>query len=404
MKKILFVLCVIILTEFVFSCFSTSNVDMDLDKATVINLDDALQCDSILLSTIVEEPEVISLETKDNCLLRRIRAIEVCDDRIYILDDMSCSMLVFSRDGSFISKVGERGRGRGEYLELADFSLDRDNNIIYLWDETLNTVFLYDMKTTKYLTEIRIKRNGTKSFCLLYFDNYLYLNQTSKKDDDENCEIIRIDKTTGEQCEFYLKSSDYNKGWNYPMRLSCSFFYSKNTVSPKYVGVFSDYIFSITSEGVLPAYHIQSKDFVNKEEIDKLKRDAKSNEYVCDLSLLYRKAPVFMISHLFEMKDMLTFQFMKDKLYYAFYNMHTGETCYTTYIKNDYLGFNNSFATDFCYSDKDGIYGLLSQEQIPSFINKMVESNHLSPHIDNYDKLMSIQQDSNPILFYYKYK
>lgn len=392
------------MTGLFLSCSSKSGLHVDNNGVDTINLDNASQRDSILLSTIVDEPEVIILETKDNCIIREIRAMEVCDNRIYILDDLSSSMLVFSRDGSFVSKIGERGRGHGEYLELADFSIDRENNVIYLWDETLNTVFIYDIQTKKYISEIEIKNNNAKSFCLLYFDNHLYLNRTSKNDDDKGFDIIKIDLKTRQQCASYLNSEEYNNGWKYPMRLPCSFFYSKNTNTPKYIGAFSDKIFAITPNDIMPKYHVQCKDFIDRKEVEELKAVIKSKEYVYDLSSLYAKEPVFMISNLHEMKGMLTFQFMKDRLYNVFHNDDTGETFYTADLENDYIGYSNNFATNFTFSDEYGIYGILSENQIPRFVDEVVNNNRLNPHIDKYDKLLKVQNDSNPIIFYYKYK
>lgn len=72
----------------------------------------------------------------------------------------------------------------------------------------------------------------------------------------------------------FLKSDDYNHGWNFPLSLEHSNFYSKNSQSPKYIGLFSNLIMNVTADGVSAAYIVDSRKFVDKEEVLKMQRIA----------------------------------------------------------------------------------------------------------------------------------
>ena len=58
--------------------------------------------------------------------------IEVFDNKIYIADKMSSRLVVFDSTGKAIGCVGHKGHGPGEYINIADFSIDCDGNVYVL--------------------------------------------------------------------------------------------------------------------------------------------------------------------------------------------------------------------------------------------------------------------------------
>lgn len=64
------------------------------------------------LSEIAEDIKYIPLETSDSCLLRRVVDYEFTDDLILVRN--FDHVLVFSRDGRFIRRIGKSGKGPGE--------------------------------------------------------------------------------------------------------------------------------------------------------------------------------------------------------------------------------------------------------------------------------------------------
>lgn len=111
---------------------------------------------------------------------------------IYILDDKVNKLFVFDKNGNFKRSISEQGRGRGEYLELADFSIDRKNEVIYLLDEAADNVLKFDLKDYEYFSTIKTERNGYRTYSMLTIGNRAFLNRTSVME-EEKYELKEID-------------------------------------------------------------------------------------------------------------------------------------------------------------------------------------------------------------------
>lgn len=378
---------------------------LDNDKIVTIDIDQAQSEDMILFSSLLETPDVIVLETKNECIIRNIYALEVYNDKIYILDDKAYSLFVFNRDGSFLHKIGCRGNGPGEYIDLSDFSIDRARGIIYLWDEAADKAYKYDAKTGKFISSVQTERDGNRSFCIQYCNDKLYINRSSEEGIQGNYLLREIDEKTGKQLASFLSAEEYNRGWNYALRLPYSFFYSKNTDRPKYIEIFSDTIVSITREGIIPSYVVRSKDFVKQNDVEKVIQRYKSNGHSFDLSDLYKDNKIFMVSGFAEMGNFISFQYMKGyDRHYLLYDKRTKETKVSLFFADDYISEENNIPMDLCYSDEEGVISVLKTDFIPYFIDNIVSKEILNPHIDKYDELMMLNETSNPVLFFHKYK
>ena len=265
------------------------------DNVEVIDIDKAKEKKMLLYSSILEEPDVIVLETNPECIIQKICAIDIYKGNIYILDDRVNALYVFRRDGTFLKRIGHRGRGHGEYLELSDFSIDRENGIIYLWDDALDKVHKYNIRTGKYISSIKTERNGYRSYCMQHIGDRLYISRTSLDVDPENYLLKVVDEKTGEQIASYLKAEDYNRGWNYPLKFPFSYFYSKNTNEPKYVEMFSDTIVSITKDGIRPYCVVKSEDSVTKGKIKKSLNIMAREKILILICLVYTMVSTYII-------------------------------------------------------------------------------------------------------------
>lgn len=82
--------------------------------------------------SIFSDYQFIVLETNENCLISDPQKVVIKNQNIFI-QDFNKSLFMFGLDGKFKKKIGEQGRGPGEYLQLAAFEID-DNNNIYILD------------------------------------------------------------------------------------------------------------------------------------------------------------------------------------------------------------------------------------------------------------------------------
>ncbi|NPD91630.1 6-bladed beta-propeller [Xylanibacter muris] len=370
-----------------------------------INIDSALKEKSVRMSSYFKAPKTIILETGPESAIGEVRSMEMFEGKIFVLDTKSQALFVFDGNGKYLHKIGRRGKGHGEYVDLSDFSIDRKNGIIYLWDEALDMAHKYNISDGGYVSSIKTERNGYNSYYMQYLDGRLFVNRTSLDVSGDNYMLKEIDCETGVQQASLLSAGSYNKGWNVPLRLPHSMFYSKNTDSPKYIEMFSDTIVSITPEGIVPSYVIQSKDFATAEEVARILEKRKEGDRNTDFAELYGKKRVFSFSQFVEFGNKICLKFyMGADRYYLLYDKKTKETVVTNMLVDDYIYENNFIPMDLCYSDEKGVIALLNSEYIHPFVKHIISEGLLDKNIDQYERLMNLTEESNPVLFYHELK
>lgn len=385
------------------SCGSYNTATMYADADT-ISIDGATRCDSLIFSDFFKAPKVVLLETKPECVVLNIRSLEIYKEDIYILDDRANKLYVFDGNGKFKRTISSPGRGHGEYMKLADFSIDRTKEIIYLLDEATDEILKFSLDDYKFLSSIKAVQNGYLTYSMQEIGGKIYLNRSSVSE-KEKYELREIDERNGKQVGKFLKSDDYNNGWNFPLSLEHSNFYSKNSQSPKYIGLFSNLIMNVTADGVSAAYIVDSRKFVNKEEVLKMQGIAEGKLEKIDFSDIYSQKRIHQISRFIESPSKVFFQYLEgDERNYLVYDKASGKTKTSSLFMNDYVSDKNMIPMDFCYSDERGVVALLKPCFMPHFIKYIIDGGKMRTHLDNYSRLIKLNKDSNPVLFFHEYK
>ena len=397
--------CMFIILAFVMciSCGSYNTATMYADADT-ISIDGATRCDSLIFSDFFKAPKVVLLETKPECVVQNIRSLEIYKEDIYILDDRANKLYVFDGNGKFKRTISSPGRGHGEYMKLADFSIDRTKEIIYLLDEATDEILKFSLNDYKFLSSIKAVQNGYLTYCMQEIGGKIYLNRSSVLE-KEKYELREIDERNGKQVGKFLKSDDYNHGWNFPLSLEHSNFYSKNSQSPKYIGLFSNLIMNVTADGVSAAYIVDSRKFVNKDEVLMMQRIAEGKLEKIDFSGIYSQKRIHQISRFIESPSKVFFQYLEgDERNYLVYDKASGKTKTSSLFMDDYVSDKNMIPMDFCYSDERGVVALLKPCFMPHFIKYIIDGGKMRTHLDNYSRLIKLNKDSNPVLFFHEYK
>lgn len=397
--------CMFIILAFVMciSCGSYNTATMYADADT-ISIDGATRCDSLIFSDFFKAPKVVLLETKPECVVQNIRSLETYKEDIYILDDRANKLYVFDGNGKFKRTISSPGRGHGEYMKLADFSIDRTKEIIYLLDEATDEILKFSLNDYKFLSSIKAVQNGYLTYCMQEIGGKIYLNRSSVLE-KEKYELREIDERNGKQVGKFLKSDDYNHGWNFPLSLEHSNFYSKNSQSPKYIGLFSNLIMNVTADGVSAAYIVDSRKFVNKEEVLMMQSIAEGKLEKNDFSGIYSQKRIHQISRFIESPSKVFFQYLEgDERNYLVYDKASGKTKTSSLFMDDYVSDKNMIPMDFCYSDERGVVALLKPCFMPHFIKYIINGGKMRTHLDNYSRLIKLNKDSNPVLFFHEYK
>lgn len=397
--------CMFIILVFVMciSCGSYNTATMYADADT-ISIDGATRCDSLIFSDFFKAPKVVLLETKPECVVQNIRSLEIYKEDIYILDDRANKLYVFDGNGKFKRTISSPGRGHGEYMKLADFSIDRTKDIIYLLDEATDEILKFSLDDYKFLSSIKAVQNGYLTYCMQEIGGKIYLNRSSVSE-KEKYELREIDERNGKQVGKFLKSDDYNHGWNFPLSLEHSNFYSKNSQSPKYIGLFSNLIMNVTADGVSAAYIVDSRKFVDKEEVLKMQKIAEGKLEKIDFSGIYSQKRIHQISRFIESPSKVFFQYLEgDERNYLVYDKASGKTKTSSLFMDNYVSDKNMIPMDFCYSDERGVVALLKPCFMPHFIKYIINGGKMRTHLDNYSRLIKLNKDSNPVLFFHEYK
>ena len=385
------------------SCGSYNAATMYADADT-ISIDGATRCDSLIFSDFFKAPKVVLLETKPECVVQNIRSLEIYKEDIYILDDRANKLYVFDGNGKFKRTISSPGRGHGEYMKLADFSIDRTKEIIYLLDEATDEILKFSLDDYKFLSSIKAVQNGYLTYSMQEIGGKIYLNKSSVLE-KEKYELREIDERNGKQMGKFLKSDDYNNGWNFPLSLEHSNFYSKNSQSPKYIGLFSNLIMNVTADGVSAAYIVDSRKFVDKEEVLKMQKIAEGKLEKIDFSGIYSQKRIHQISRFIESPSKVFFQYLEgDERNYLVYDKASGKTKTSSLFMNDYVSDKNMIPMDFCYSDERGVVALLKPCFMPHFIKYIIDGGKMRTHLDNYSRLIKLNKDSNPVLFFHEYR
>ena len=401
--SIIYLLCVL-------SCNQDKKIISNIGTNTnlhVIDIDKAEKVERMFLSEICYQVKTIILETNDDVLIGNSSYVQVYNDFIFVLDrSTNMGLFAFNKEGAFIRKYGNRGIGPSDYLSINDFTIDTDNDLIYLLDNHVPQILIYQLSTGKYVNKIRLEENRSNYSHIQYNNGKLYTDIEYWDFSEENYLIQEIDISTGKQKQCFLDTKRYNKNW--PGRVERgeeSFFYARNQDACKFVHICMDTIISIGKDQIETFAVLREKDWVTSAGLARIIDD---NRY--DPSLIYWKVKekgfTFDIHNYAEWKNYIFFRYINDwDKFCVFHNIKTGKTRLVQYLLNDLVHDKTIYQSSFCCFDEAGLYEIISTRLMDRFIERInTEENFLKKDLDKYEELMNLPEDSNPIIFYYKLK
>lgn len=132
------------------SCQSNhrENKEVNLvDSQHKVNIEDITS--DVKFSEIIDQMQLIKLETNSNCLLGEIEKVLVSNQRIYILSN---NVYCFDIQGNYLFTFGSKGRGPNEYMNINDFCIN--NNTLYLLDVLQKKILSFSLENGKYLQSV----------------------------------------------------------------------------------------------------------------------------------------------------------------------------------------------------------------------------------------------------------
>ena len=137
----------------------------------------------------------IKLETTDTCLLGTIGQIETFSDSLLLVLDINNSYLyAFNQKGKYLTHIGKKGEGPGEYIKLSSFFIDKQRNRIGLLDIGKQKVIFYQITDFSFQSEMDFPFET--SCCTVSEEGYMLWNSTGYGSDRTgNAYFILTDST-----------------------------------------------------------------------------------------------------------------------------------------------------------------------------------------------------------------
>lgn len=102
---------------------------------------------SIPLSNLIDSLEIIRLDNADQALIGAYGFCDFSDDHIVVSPAFDGPVILFDREGKFISRLGNLGNGPGEYLFSPwHVQIEEDFNRIYFYPVNTPKIIEYDLK------------------------------------------------------------------------------------------------------------------------------------------------------------------------------------------------------------------------------------------------------------------
>ncbi len=331
--------------------------------------------------SIIEGLNLIPLETNKNCLITHIDKIKIINNKFYILDRKSGSIFIFNDTGQFLSKISKQGRGEGEYLVIADFDVHKTSNDIYVLDGMTGNLLVYS--ENDFIRNVKLEFGAKVSdICFLNNGNIAFETQIFTRNSEWKYQLLITDRNF----QLLSKELPYERTSSIVFSPVTSFMPVKENIS--YLPIYSDQIFHLTKEGILPKYKL---DFGNNwiDEDFLFDKNSDPSKFIQGLE---QSNSIYSLNTIESHNQIFIYFFYKGDKYAFLYDKKSKKGKFIeNYMKNDceYNGLP-------LISDKDRFVGVINPFNLTNLKTKK--------HVKNYPFLSEIDPNGNPIISYIKFK
>ena len=125
------------------------------------------------LSEIVSDVEFVQLEVTNESLLREIYSIQVSDSHILVED--YDDVFLYTRQGKFLTKVGQKGQGSGDYVYIICMALDENNQEIHILAKDGMKTYGFDGKFKRNVSLLSYELFSNFDPLIYIWNNHIFL-------------------------------------------------------------------------------------------------------------------------------------------------------------------------------------------------------------------------------------
>lgn len=373
------------------------------DSMFVVDLDKAKSENILYFSSLFKSIRALPLSINKDAIIGNVEKLIVYNDLFLVLDSYKAkSLFVFDENGQVLRQIGQVGGGPADYHSIVDFTVDKENDIVYILDEKSQRISWFRITTGDYINSVRIKNDLIRSFRIQYIDNSMYADAYMPPEFNDKSFLLReICLKSGEQLKFWLPSKQYNKGWNELYFERNNEFIQDNLHSVKYLQLFMDTVVLIENKKVSPYIVFRSKKMVSEDDLEK-QDNAQANERY---QSFFKLNKFFNINVLFELNDYILFTFQKGLVQSsAVFDKQKQTTTTYNIIYDDLLYSKDAPKTikpRFMSLNDKKLYCILQPKDISQF-KQVADDGSLTNKMDEIYSNMTLSTEGNPIIFIYE--
>jgi len=148
---------------FFWNCSRRENLkDFEPENAIIIDLlkEGDLRIDKV--SHIASDINYIPLETSEECIIRFINKVIFKNEKIFVKS--GSEIICFSKDGRYLYKLSDSGRGPGQYNYIRDFDISDDGKLLFLLSDS--KVLIHSISEKDFLFKSSFRLNHPVPFYL----------------------------------------------------------------------------------------------------------------------------------------------------------------------------------------------------------------------------------------------
>lgn len=376
--------CIKLVLAILFLVFNSCSNPIKMESIETIKIDVKANENEIEFNNYFASKNVVLLETNKNSIISKIDRISFHNNKIFILDKKLNSVFVFDRNGYFLFKIKNIGRGPQEYNSLMDFTIDEKNNNIILYTDRPYALFVYNMQGT-FIKKLKL--------------NDLYYNIASL-----NGEVILLNRDVERKNLLFNYDMSNNKEQGVLDISELDEIYKSNGIGRPFLTKdknihlsfpYSETIYEYSANGVNAKYYIDfgkhkiPKDiYKTKKNFRELFKFAKNNDYgygICEFR---------------EYKDYVVFNFKITQT--IVYSKKTNTAKKVSLINNDDRIYGSYIAHD---GDDNNFVSICPARNFKTQMDIYKEGetwNKLPSHIKQMDN--QISEYDNPLILIYTFK